>query len=91
MNSSAGPHVFACPRCRETYWGGAEEQLPDCPHCGHDYRVREGFRIDLLFPLILIIAMVGFLLLTSIYRSGVVGSSASQAVPVDMPEKLPGR
>ncbi len=91
MSHSASPHVFTCPRCRETYWGGAGEQLPDCPHCGHDYRVREGFRIDLLFLMILIIAMFGFLLLTSTYRSGVVGSSTSQAVHEDIPEKLPGR
>ncbi|MEK7798042.1 MAG: hypothetical protein AAB274_04365 [Nitrospirota bacterium] len=65
--------------------------MPDCPHCGHDYRKREGFRIDLLFLMILIVAMVGFLLLTSTYRSGVVGSSATQAVQGDIPEKLPGR
>lgn len=91
MSSSASPHVFTCPRCRETYWGGAGEQLPDCPHCGHDYRKREGFRIDLLFLMILIVAMFGFLLLTSTYRSGVVGSSATQAVQGDIPEKLPGR
>ena len=91
MNTSASPRVFTCPRCRETYWGGAGEQLPDCPHCGHDYRTREGFRIDLLFVMVLIVAMVGFLLLTSTYRSGVVGSSATQAVQGDIPEKLPGR
>ncbi len=91
MSTSARPHVFTCPRCRETYWGGAGEQLPDCPHCGHDYRAREGFRIDLLFLMILIIAMFGFLLLTSTYRSGVVGSSTTQAVQGDIPEKLPGR
>ncbi len=91
MSPSASPHVFTCPRCRETYWGGAGEQLPDCPHCGHDYRNREGFRIDLLFLMILIIAMFGFLLLTSTYRSGSAGSSATQAVPGDVPEKLPGR
>ncbi|MEK6603851.1 MAG: hypothetical protein AABY69_05550 [Nitrospirota bacterium] len=91
MSQSASPHVFTCPRCRETYWGGAGEQLPDCPHCGHDYRTREGVRIDLLFLMVLIVAMVGFLLLTSTYRSGVVGSSATQAVQGDIPEKLPGR
>jgi uncharacterized protein (DUF983 family) len=91
MSPSASPHVFTCPRCRETYWGGAGEQLPDCPHCGHDYRNREGFRIDLLFLMILIIAMFGFLLLTSTYRSGSAGFSATQAVHGDVPEKLPGR
>jgi uncharacterized protein (DUF983 family) len=91
MSPSASPHVFTCPRCRENYWGGAGEQLPDCPHCGHDYRTREGFRIDLLFLMILIVAMVGFLLLTSTYKSGVVGSSTTPAVHGDIPEKLPGR
>jgi hypothetical protein len=35
--------------------------------------------------------MVGFLLLTSTYRSGVVGSPMPQAVHGDIPEKLPGR
>jgi len=91
MSPTAGPHVFACPRCKETYWGGANEVLPDCPHCGYDYRKREGFRIDLLFLMILIIAMFGFLLLTSTYKSGSTGFSTPQAVQGDIPEKLPGR
>lgn len=91
MSPSASPHVFTCPHCKETYWGGANELLPDCPHCGHDYRKREGFRIDLLFLMILIIAMFGFLLLTSTYKSGSGGSSTPQAVQGDVPEKLPGR
>ena len=91
MSPVASPHVFTCPRCKETYWGGAGEQLPDCPHCGYDYRKRERFRIDLLFLMILIIAMVGFLLLTSTYKSGSIGSSMPQAVQGDIPEKLPGR
>ena len=71
--------------------GGSHEQLPDCPHCGHDYRSRDAFRLDLLFLMVLIIAMVGFLLLTSNYRSGIAGSSHSLAVQEDRPEKLPGR
>jgi len=41
--------------------------------------------------MILIVAMVGFLLLSSNYRSGVVGSSLPQAVQEDRPEKLPGQ
>jgi hypothetical protein len=41
--------------------------------------------------MILIVAMVGFLLLTSNYRSGVAGSSQPQAVQENRPEKLPGR
>ena len=91
MSAALRPQVLTCPRCKETYWGGADEQLPDCPHCGYDYRKREGFRIDLLFLMILIIAMVGFLLLTSSYKSGTAGSSVPQAVFGDLPEKLPGR
>jgi uncharacterized protein (DUF983 family) len=91
MSSVSRPQIFACPRCKETYWGGAHERLPDCPHCGYDYRKKEGFRIDLLFLMVLIIAMVGFLLLTSNYKSGTAGSSMPQASQGDLPEKLPGR
>lgn len=83
--------MFTCPQCRETYLGGPSERLPDCPHCGYDYRTRRGFRFDLLGMMVLIIAMIGFLLLTSNYKSGTAGSSRSQAVQGDMPEKLPGR
>ncbi len=91
MSAVSRPQIFACPRCKETYWGGADERLPDCPHCGYDYRKKEGFRIDLLFLMVLIIAMVGFLLLTSNYKSGTAGSSMPQAIQGDLPEKLPGR
>lgn len=91
MSPAPRPQIFACPRCHATYWGGADERLPDCPHCGYDYRKKEGFRIDLLFLMVLIIAMVGFLLLTSSYKSGTAGSSMPQAVHGDLPEKLPGR
>jgi uncharacterized protein (DUF983 family) len=90
MSDTPRPRVFTCPRCKESYLGGPHEQLPDCPHCGHDYRSREGFRFDLLFLMILIVAMIGFLLLTSNYRSGAAGSSQPQAVQEDRPEKLPG-
>jgi len=91
MSDTPRPRVFTCPRCKGAYLGGPYEQLPDCPHCGYDYRNREGFRFDLLFLMILIVAMVGFLLLTSNYRSEVAGSSQSQTVQEDRPEKLPGR
>jgi uncharacterized protein (DUF983 family) len=91
VSAETSPRIFTCPRCKETYWGGADERLPDCPSCGYDYRKREGFRPDLLFLMILIIAMIGFLLLTSNYRSGTAGSSGPQAVQEEMPEKLPGR
>lgn len=71
--------------------GGPSERLPDCPHCGYDYRTRQGLRLDLLMIMVLIIAMIGFLLLSANYKSGSVGSSMPQAVQSDMPEKLPGR
>ena len=91
MNDTPRPRVLTCPRCKGSYLGGPHEQLPDCPHCGYDYRSRDGFRFDLLFLMVLIIAMVAFLLLSSNYRSGLVGSSLPQAVQEDRPEKLPGR
>jgi len=91
MNADPHPQIFTCPRCKETYWGGPNERLPDCPHCGYDYRKREGFRFDLLFMMVLIIAMFGFLLLTASYKSGTAGSLMPRAVQEDAPEKLPGR
>ena len=90
MTSEATPRIFTCPRCKESYWGGAGDRLPDCPHCGYDYRKKDGFRLDLLFLMILIIAMFGFLLLTSTYKSGT-GSSMPRGGLDDLPEKLPGR
>jgi uncharacterized protein (DUF983 family) len=90
MGALSRPHIFTCPRCKREYWGGPEEPLPDCPHCGYDYRTRDKFRLDLLFLMILIMAMVGFLLLSSSYRrSG--GPPASSVHQGEMPEKLPGR
>jgi hypothetical protein len=91
MTSSAGSHMFTCPRCRESYLGGPGERLPDCPHCGYDYPAPKGVRFDLLMIMVLIIAMIGFLLLSSNYKSGSAGSSMPQAGRDDMPEKLPGR
>jgi hypothetical protein len=81
--------VFHCPRCKASYWGGRGEQLPDCPHCGYDHRRREGFRFDLLFLMVLIIAMIGFMLLTSTYKGS--GSWSSKAIQEGAGEKLPGR
>ena len=82
-------HVFSCPRCKSSYWGGGGELLPDCPHCGYDHRRREGFRFDLLFLMVLIIAMIGFLLLTSTYQGS--GPRSTQAIQEGTGEKLPGR
>ena len=91
MSAAPGSRIFTCPQCKDTYWGGPNERLPDCPHCGYDYRKRQGFRFDLLFLMVLIIAMIGFLLLTSNYKSGSAGSAMPQAIHGEAPEKLPGR
>ena len=88
MDPASRARVFTCPRCKHQYWGGPEQQLPDCPHCGYDHRTREGFRFDLLFLMVLIMAMIGFLLLTSSYKGGSGGTRVYQENP---PEKLPGR
>jgi hypothetical protein len=80
--------IFSCPRCKSSYWGGGE-QLPDCPHCGYDHRRREGFRFDLLFMMVLIIAMIGFLFLTSTYQGS--ESRSTRAIQEGTGEKLPGR
>ena len=90
MDPAVRARVFTCPRCKCQYWGGPEEQLPDCPHCGYDHRTREGFRFDLLFLMVLIMAMIGFLLLTSSYKGGS-GSGGTRAYQENFPEKLPGR
>jgi len=73
MRDPPRPRVFTCPRCKASYLGGPHEQLPDCPTAGTTIGAGEGFRFDLLLLMILIVAMVGFLLLTSNYRSGVAG------------------
>ena len=91
MSAASRARLFTCPRCKETYWGKPDERLPDCSHCGYDYRKREGFRFDLLFLMVLIIAMFGFLALTASYNGGTAGSMMPRAVQGDMPEKLPGR
>jgi hypothetical protein len=89
MAPDARAHVFCCPRCKASYWGGPGEQLPDCPHCGYDHRRREGFRFDLLFLMVLIIAMIGFLMLTSTYKGS--GSWGTKTIQEGAGEKLPGR
>jgi hypothetical protein len=89
MATPSRARVFNCPRCKASYWGGRGEQLPDCPHCGYDHRRREGFRFDLLFLMVLIMAMIGFLLLTSTYNGS--GSWRTKAIQEGAGEKLPGR
>lgn len=91
MSPASRARVLTCPRCKEVYWAGAGEQLPDCPHCRYDYRRPQGFRFDLLFLMVLIIAMLGFLLLTANYKSDIGGSMPPRATQGTLPEKLPGR
>jgi hypothetical protein len=82
--AAKGPKLFTCPRCRKAYLG--HDPLPDCPACGFDYRVREGFRWDVLVYLLSILGLMGYFLVSSSYRSVPVG--APSAVHGD--EKLPG-
>lgn len=58
--------LFTCPKCRDTYLG--HDPLPDCPRCGYDYRVTEGFRWDVVVYLLSILALASFLLVGSQYR-----------------------
>jgi len=86
------PKLFTCPKCRETYLG--TEPLPDCPHCGYDYREKEGFRWDVVVYLLAIMGLVSFLLVASYYR-GNMGIGTPSPLRSDMsrddaPEKLPG-
>jgi len=90
MAGASRARIFTCPRCKHQYWGAPGEQLPDCPQCGFDYRGREEFRFDLVFLMVLIVAMIGFMLLTSSYRGGS-GTIGSRSFQESQPEKLPGR
>ena len=90
MNPARHSQLFTCPRCKTPYLGAPNETLTDCPHCCYDHRPPQGFRFDLLFLMVLIIAMFGFLLLTSSYKGGPAGSSGG-VFPQSAPEKLPGR
>ncbi len=87
-----GPKMFTCPKCRHGYLG--YDPLPDCPSCGYDYRMKEGFRWDLLVYLLAIIALLSFLLVASHYRGSIgarMSATGSTATGGDtMPEKLPG-
>jgi hypothetical protein len=88
----AAPKLFTCPKCHGTYLG--HDPLPDCPHCGYDYREKEGFRWDVLVYFLSIIALMGFLLVSSYYRVGMgpmrPAPGSAPAASDDMPEKLPG-
>ena len=89
------PKLFTCPRCRERYLG--HEVLPDCPRCGYDYRVKEGFRWDVLVYFLAIMGLMGFLLVSSYYRNTLgIGRDSTASAPHEpmaddgRPEKLPG-
>lgn len=91
-----GPKLFTCPKCRKAYLG--HDPLPDCPSCGYDYRVKGGFRWDVLVYLLSVLGLISYLLVSSSYRT-LITESASSAPPsattsptpaVQNGEKLPG-
>ena len=85
------PKLFTCPKCRHTYLG--HDPLPDCPRCGYDYRVKEGFRWDVVVYLLAILGLVSFLLVASYYREYIgVGAGAPRTSigTQESTEKLPG-
>ncbi len=86
-----GPKLFTCPKCRHTYLG--HEPLPDCPQCGYDYREKEGIRWDVVFYLLVIIALMSFLMMSSYYRNisaERTGAAQSAGASKEEVEKLPG-
>jgi hypothetical protein len=91
-----GPKLFTCPKCRKAYLG--HDPLPDCPSCGYDYRVKGGFRWDVLVYLLSVLGLISYLLVSSSYRT-LITAPASSAPPsattspapaVSGDEKLPG-
>jgi hypothetical protein len=82
-----GPKLFTCPKCRKAYLG--HDPLPDCPACGYDYRVRAGFRWDVLVYLLSILGLVSYFLVSSSYRPLLTGT-VSRGEPPSYGEKLPG-
>jgi hypothetical protein len=84
---SEGPKLFTCPKCRKAYLG--HDPLPDCPACGFDYRERSGFRWDVLVYLLSVLGLMGYLLVSSSYRSLLPGTM-SRGEMTSSGEKLPG-
>jgi hypothetical protein len=68
------------------------EALPDCPACGYNYPVRDGFRWDILVYLLSVLGLVSYLLVSSSYRSMITesGSLSRGAAVGTEQEKLPG-
>jgi hypothetical protein len=92
-----GPKLFTCPKCRKAYLG--HDPLPDCPSCGYDYRVKAGFRWDVLVYLLSVLGLISYLLVSSSYRSLITQPTSNSAPPsaatnaapsVSPDEKLPG-
>lgn len=89
-----GPKLFTCPRCRKAYLG--HDPLPDCPSCGYDYRVKGGFRWDVLVYLLSVLGLISYLLVSSSYRTLITAPASSNPPtattepPVSGDEKLPG-
>jgi hypothetical protein len=94
--AAKGPKLFTCPRCRKAYLG--HDPLPDCPSCGYDYRVKGGFRWDVLVYLLSVLGLISYLLVSSSYRSLITAPISSDppsattapTAPVTGEEKLPG-
>ena len=92
-----GPKLFTCPKCRKAYLG--HDPLPDCPSCGYDYRVKGGFRWDVLVYLLSVLGLISYLLVSSSYRSLITAPATSDsptsvttgtAPSASADEKLPG-
>ena len=94
--AAKGPKLFTCPRCRKVYLG--HDPLPDCPSCGYDYRVKGGFRWDVLVYLLSVLGLISYLLVSSSYRTLITAplsgdppsATTAPAAPVTGDEKLPG-
>lgn len=85
------PKLFACPKRRKACLG--HDPLLECPACGLDYRERDGFRWDVLVYLLSILGSIGFLLVSSFYRSFFSGILPGEVPRADRDgsEKLPGK
>src|SRR6476660_4147853 len=91
-----GPKLFTCPRCRKAYLG--HDPLPDCPACGYDYRVKGGFRWDVLVYLLSVLGLISYLsvvafsckLIMAPASSSLPSAATSLAPSVSADEKLPG-
>jgi hypothetical protein len=74
------------------------DPLPDCPSCGYDYRVKGGFRWDVLVYLLSVLGLISYLLVSSSYRtlitepasSGPPAAATQSAPSPSVGEKLPG-